>query len=77
MSLRTIQTHSDSSVPLIDELFLEACEHGYTLSALANRSGVSRTTLKNWFSGRTTRPQVPTLNAVGKLFGLQLKWNLK
>jgi transcriptional regulator with XRE-family HTH domain len=41
---------------------------------VAEKSGVSRNTLDRWFLGRTMRPQLPTLNAVGRVFGKRLGW---
>jgi hypothetical protein len=43
-----------------------------TLSAVCNKSGVSRTCILRWVDGHTKRPQVPTLNAVLKVFGYEL-----
>ena len=63
-----------STDELICVLYDESMRRGFTIAALANRSGVCRSTLRNWFSGRTTRPQTPTLNAVGKVFGIELTW---
>jgi transcriptional regulator with XRE-family HTH domain len=41
---------------------------------VAEKSGVSRNTLDRWFLGKTMRPQLPTLNAVGRVFGKRLGW---
>ena len=41
---------------------------------VAEKSGVSRNTLDRWFLGKTMRPQLPTLNAVGCVFGKRLGW---
>lgn len=46
-----------------------AAQSGHTLASLANKSGVSRSTLRNWFSGKTMRPQLPTVKAVLKGLG--------
>jgi hypothetical protein len=61
-------------VAIIDELRTAWEDSGYTINAVSNRTGVAAHTMKNWFSGKTIRPQYPTLNAVGKLFGMKLKW---
>jgi DNA-binding XRE family transcriptional regulator len=45
---------------------------GSTYRQIAERSGVSKNTLVNWFNGKTTRPQAPTLNAVAGVFGKRL-----
>ena len=39
------------------------------MASLANKSGVSRSTLRNWFSGKTMRPQLPTVKVVLKGLG--------
>jgi len=46
-----------------------------SLAELSRRSGgVCAITLKRWFEGKTRRPQLPTLNAVGRAFGKELQW---
>ena len=59
---------------IIDRLRTAMDDSGLTISVAANKSGVCRATMKRWFEGKTMRPQVPTLNAVGKLVGLRLSW---
>lgn len=59
---------------IIDRLRTEIEDGNVTLTYVANKSGVCESTLRNWFNGQTMRPQFPTLNAVGKLFGLKLDW---
>lgn len=59
---------------IIDKLRTAMDDAGMTISLASNKSGVTRTTMKRWFDGKTKRPQVPTLNAVGKLVGLKLAW---
>ena len=45
-----------------------------TLSYVSTKSGVRKETMRAWFNGKTKRPQAPTLNAVGKVFGRKLGW---
>jgi len=46
-----------------------------SLAELSRQSGgVCTITLKRWFDGKVRRPQLPTLNAVGRAFGKELKW---
>jgi len=59
---------------IIDKLRTAMDAADLSISAAANKSGVTRQTMKRWFDGKTQRPQVPTLNAVGKLVGLKLAW---
>ena len=59
---------------IIDKLHTALDDAGFTVAATANRSGVCTKTLYAWFGGKTKRPQVPTLNAVGRLVGLELQW---
>jgi DNA-binding phage protein len=59
---------------IIDKLRTAMDDAGITLSVASNKSGVRRETMRRWFDGKTKKPQVPTLNAVGKLVGLRLAW---
>ena len=58
----------------VDELRTLIEDDALKLKVVAERSGVTRQTLKRWFDGKTLRPQAPTLNAVGRLFGKRLGW---
>ena len=61
---------------IIDDIRDASLRQGYTISALSKRSGVCRSTLSKWFHGNSQRPQVPTLNAVGRVLGLgHLTWS--
>lgn len=59
---------------IIDRLRTAMDDADVSVSYAATKSGVCRQTMNNWFSGKTRKPQVATLNAVGKLVGLQLRW---
>ena len=61
-------------LPYIDKLRTMIDEADFKMGYVSNKSGVTRTTLRNWFSGKTRRPQAPTLNAVGRIFGKRLDW---
>lgn len=61
-------------VEVIDQLRTALDDAGVTYAYACNKSGVCRSTLKNWFSGKTIRPQFPTLNAVGRVVGMELAW---
>jgi hypothetical protein len=61
-------------VEIIDVLRTAIEDNHLTITALSNKSGVAPKTISRWFDGKTKRPQVPTLNAVGKLVGLKLNW---
>jgi DNA-binding phage protein len=61
-------------LPYIDKLRTIMEEADVKVPYVANKSGVCRETLYNWFSGKTRRPQAPTLNAVGRIFGKRLDW---
>jgi hypothetical protein len=60
---------------IIDILRTAVEDNHLSIHALSNRSGVAQTTIRDWFNGKTMRPQFPTLNAVGKIVGLKLKWS--
>lgn len=55
--------------PALKSIQSIAAQSGHTLASLANKSGVSRSTLRNWFSGKTMRPQLPTVKVVLKGLG--------
>jgi transcriptional regulator with XRE-family HTH domain len=58
----------------IDELRTIIEDQSMAFKDVAEKSGVSRNTLDRWFLGKTMRPQLPTLNAVGRVFGKRLGW---
>lgn len=37
-------------------------------------SGVSETTLRNWFLGKTRKPQNASIEAVGRAMGMKREW---
>lgn len=55
--------------PAIKDIKILCAEDGRSVQALAERAGVSPSTLRNWFSGKTMRPQLPTVKAVLKAIG--------
>ena len=59
---------------IIDRLRTALDDAGLSIRQAAEKSGVCQRTMYNWFHGVTKRPQLPTLNAVGKLVGLKLTW---
>lgn len=58
----------------VDELRTLIEDEGLKIGKVAERSGVTRNTINRWLNGKTQRPQVPTLNAVGRVFGKRLAW---
>lgn len=61
--------------PVIDSTRTIVEDSGESYAEVARRSGVSTTTLHNWFAGGTRRPQFCTVNAVGRALGYELKWS--
>ena len=55
--------------PVIDILKTAIKDTGLSLDDTSERSGVSRTTLDNWFYGSTRRPQHATIMAVTRAIG--------
>ena len=49
--------------PIIDMLQTAYEDDGSTYTKVSERSGVSTTTIHNWFSGKTRRPQFATVAA--------------
>ena len=60
--------------PIIDLTRTIVQDSGYSYSAISALSGVSATTMYNWFSGDTKRPQFASINAVGRACGKTLVW---
>ena len=58
--------------PIIDKLRTVVDDSKQSYSLIAESSGVSATTIYNWFHGKTRRPQFATLNAVARSLGREL-----
>jgi transcriptional regulator with XRE-family HTH domain len=58
--------------PIIDEIRTIYQDSGYTYKQIHEGSGVTTSTLTNWFSGDTRRPQAATVNAVLRAMGYKL-----
>jgi len=55
--------------PVIDALRTAVSGAKMKYSAIRNESGVSATTIHNWFHGKTRRPQFATVAAVARVLG--------
>jgi len=55
--------------PVIDALRTAVSDAHVKYAAVSDASGVSATTLHNWFHGVTKRPQFATVSAVAKSLG--------
>ena len=55
--------------PIIDALRTVVSETHTKYTALHDDSGVSYTTIRNWFHGSTRRPQFATVSAVARALG--------
>jgi transcriptional regulator with XRE-family HTH domain len=60
--------------PVIDELRTMKQDAGVSDKEISETSGVSTTTLYNWFQGKTRRPQSSTTEAVGRALGKKRAW---
>jgi len=58
--------------PIIDEIRTVYQASGANYQWISEHSGVTPTTLSNWFSGATKRPQAATINAVLRALGYKL-----
>jgi|HubBroStandDraft_6_1064221.scaffolds.fasta_scaffold00221_21 transcriptional regulator with XRE-family HTH domain len=58
--------------PIIDYIRTIVEESGITYKEIEARSGVTAWTLRNWFSGKTKKPQAATINAVLRCIGYKL-----
>ena len=71
------QNSQHTQIPSVEQISLqiEACcvEREWDASELAERSGVSRTTLYHLRSGKIQRPHMSTLKSIAEAFGLSLQ----
>lgn len=58
----------------IDELRTMIADSRLSIEQLGERAGVAPQTIYLWLSGKTRRPQTPTLNAVGRVLGRRIGW---
>lgn len=47
---------------------------GHTNTSIEKDGGPASTTLNNWFTGKTRRPQNATLEAAGRALGMKRVW---
>ena len=59
--------------PIIDRLRTAVQDSGMSYRDIHEREGISTSTLCNWFSGPTRRPQFCTVMAVFRACGVDLK----
>lgn len=57
--------------PLLEEVLFELRNH--ETSYIATKSGLCRTTIVNWRSGKVPRPQAPSLNMALRVVGKRLR----
>lgn len=58
--------------PIIDEVRTIFEQSGWTYQRVEDESGVTYQTLRNWFEGKTRKPQAATVNAVLRSMGFKL-----
>lgn len=58
--------------PIIDQIRTIYSDSDLTYKQLSFTSGVSTTTIHNWFDGSTKRPQAASINAVLRAMGYKL-----
>jgi DNA-binding phage protein len=63
--------------PIIDLMRGLVSEQKAAYARLSYDSGVSEATLRNWFDGKTKRPQFATVAAVMKALGYRQSWVLE
>ena len=59
--------------PAIDKIRTVVEDSGKGYLAISESSGVSTTTLYNWFHGKTRRPQFASMNAVALALGHEFR----
>lgn len=60
--------------PVIDELRTIVQDSGDSYSQIESKSGVTTSTLYNWFGGTTKRPQFASIMAVSRALGYDLQF---
>lgn len=60
--------------PVIDQLRTIKADAEESDTRISAASGVSTTTLYNWWSGKTRRPQSASVEAVGRALGKKRVW---
>lgn len=58
--------------PMIDQVRTIITDSTMTYKAIAEASGVTENTIRNWLDGATKRPQAATFNAVLRVCGYKL-----
>jgi len=59
----------DEQDPIVDRIRTLFKDHGETVNHVAHAAGLSPATLRNWFSGKTRRPQFATTAAAVRTMG--------
>jgi hypothetical protein len=60
--------------PVVDELRTLKADSGQKDTVIAGLARMSTTTLSNWWTGRTRRPQNASVEAAGRAMGMKRKW---
>ena len=60
--------------PVIDKMRTMVKREGLKYGEISNLSGVSATTMHNWFEGKTKRPQYATVMAVVIALGYRVSY---
>lgn len=63
------QFRKDEQDPIVDKIRTIFEDHGKSIGDLAHGSGISNSTIRNWFSGKTKRPQFATAAAAVRTMG--------
>ena len=70
MSLKLYKSYNfRTKDPAIDLLRTAIADTGVSYARIERDSGVTTTTLRNWFHGKTRRPQHATVMAVARAIG--------
>jgi DNA-binding phage protein len=74
MSLKLYKSYNFTDKdPIIDVMRTLVEKSGMSWDEIAEKSGVSKTTLYGWFQGKTMRPQFATVMAVLTTLGVDFK----
>jgi transcriptional regulator with XRE-family HTH domain len=74
MTIKYKSYHFKDKDPIIDALRTLVEDSGLSWEQISELSGVSATTLYNWFQGATISPRFCTLEAVARSLGASLQF---
>ena len=72
--IRIYKTYNYKYDPAIEQVLELLEDNSMKFSQASDASGVAASTIRNWSTGKTRRPQNTTIEAVGRAAGYGRKW---